>query len=242
MAADDPEAAPPPAALLEFLGEAPSQAALRRPGSSCGQTAAPAQRAQAGRGRGEDSSVESAGIPLDDGGFDDNKDADNLSPAPQAEPAPALAGAEKARAPAGSPSSGSRSRRPPQQPQDPAQAPAKPRQPSSTGGAPPRPRDAGGGGGGTDLGKTATPGPAGLAGMLGQDSADRALRRSGSSCSAGRPRSGSSSSKAAQSQGDARGRSGTPSRPQQQQVAAASVLDLDPLGLSGGKRRFGGRG
>merc|ERR1719217_1158403 len=85
----------PPAALLEFLGEAPSEAALRRPGSSS-SNAPPrvplkSPAASAPRGKGEDSSPETPGRPPhNDGGFDDTIDAlDRRAPQPEAEAMPA---------------------------------------------------------------------------------------------------------------------------------------------------------
>lgn len=79
-------AAPPLDALAQFLGEAPSAAALRRPdsaASSCARPAVPYRPSKAPSTRGgydddsSDDGGDSDGMPCHDGGFDDQADYDN---------------------------------------------------------------------------------------------------------------------------------------------------------------------
>mmetsp|Transcript_147228 Transcript_147228/g.256960 ORF Transcript_147228/g.256960 Transcript_147228/m.256960 type:complete len:260 (-) Transcript_147228:97-876(-) len=254
-------ALPPPAALLEFLGEAPSEAALKRPTSSRGAPevqappasarAAPspaAARNSASRGRGEDSSPETPGLPSNDGGFDDWVD-DRKAPNPEAEPLPAKA--SKARGPTSPHRRQANGQQvqagtaavalPPRAPQAGAYPEAAVRSPAGSTaesfgkrgnvphGSVPRGR-------GTEpsFSKTMSPAPAGLAAMLGEASTDAALRHS----SSGTPKSGASSRPRSGSR-RARERSSTPNNKVDSVTACA--LDLDPLGSSG-RRRFGGRG
>lgn len=257
-------APPPPAALLEFLGEAPSEAALRRPTSSRGIVEAPPSSARApatpagenaaSRGRGEDSSPDTPGLPRHDGGFDKGLD-DRKAPNPEPEPLPAKA--SKARGPA-SPhrrqsggqqvqaSSGAASAvaLPPRAPQAGAYPEAPVRSPAGSGTDSARRQaphasmsnDSSSRGRGMDssFSKTMSPAPASLSAVLGEASADAALRHSGDGTpkggAGGRPRSGSRR---------ARERSSTPNR--NVDTLTACALDLDPLGSSG-RRRFGGRG
>mmetsp|Transcript_40088 Transcript_40088/g.87492 ORF Transcript_40088/g.87492 Transcript_40088/m.87492 type:complete len:256 (-) Transcript_40088:88-855(-) len=254
----DAPAMPPPAALLAFLGgEAPSEAALRRPESRGGPPPTPSPRpagpsSSARRSKnGEDSSPDSDAAPADNGGFDDSRDIDSRAPVPVAEPVPAPA-AKAPRSPRGSQREAKPQQRalPPRAPGESSTSSSGPAEPTAA--YPRQGRDK------ADFNKTCTPGPASLGAMLGEDSAAQALRRSRSGTgrspcaspsggAAERPRSGSrrSSSSAGkgrpgsgEQQGERSG-SGTPSRTK---TAAAAALDLDPLGQSQGKRRFGGRG
>lgn len=242
---------PPPAALLAFLGEAPSEAALRRP------TTGESRAAPSVRGHGEDSSPDTPDrAPVDNGGFDDFRD-DACGPVPETEAVPSLGSTGNAR-----------SRRTPDRPPkvpgaaegvvvgSPTGAGAYP---SGSGpSAPPRqqrsPKRGNSGGSKSDLSKTSTPVPAALAEFLGSEPADAALRKSFGStggsggtpkransersngsgsavaaANAGRPRSGSRRA------ADAQERSQTPTQ-------MKGALDMDPLNSSGNRRRFGGRG
>eukprot|EP00927_Polykrikos_kofoidii_P015380 TRINITY_DN16824_c0_g1_i1.p1 TRINITY_DN16824_c0_g1~~TRINITY_DN16824_c0_g1_i1.p1 ORF type:complete len:291 (-),score=65.71 TRINITY_DN16824_c0_g1_i1:238-1110(-) len=98
----------PPKELLDFLGEAPSELALRRPGSRGGTSQASASRPVSSRGReeavafrpssaatarDEDSSPETPGRPPRyDGGFDEYAEVDGVAPTPETEPLPAKKG------------------------------------------------------------------------------------------------------------------------------------------------------
>eukprot|EP00929_Paragymnodinium_shiwhaense_P013079 TRINITY_DN120937_c0_g1_i1.p1 TRINITY_DN120937_c0_g1~~TRINITY_DN120937_c0_g1_i1.p1 ORF type:complete len:289 (+),score=65.82 TRINITY_DN120937_c0_g1_i1:95-961(+) len=90
-----PAGAPPLEALAAFLGEAPSQAALRGPGSGGGgYTAAHGYAAAHGGGRPpvarrarDDSDSEDDEAPCFDGGFDENRDYDNDAPYATVKPA-----------------------------------------------------------------------------------------------------------------------------------------------------------
>lgn len=247
----------PPAALLAFLGEAPSEAALRRPdtaegGSSCA------------RGRGEDSSPDSAGPdarPCDDGGFDD--DLIEGAPVPQPEPVASSAGSLQA-----SSARKGREKRvlPPKvPPQDDGGGRPPGEGAGSSGGAAqaaPRPAASSRSRAEAEFGKTFTPMPASLAGMLGEAGADHAARSStqhealpverrrgstpnsrptgsggsNSSNRGGRPRSSSQRGGGERAENPARTQ-GAPVAP----PGVAGVLDMDPLG-STSRRKFGGRG
>eukprot|EP00931_Biecheleriopsis_adriatica_P115654 TRINITY_DN91421_c0_g1_i1.p1 TRINITY_DN91421_c0_g1~~TRINITY_DN91421_c0_g1_i1.p1 ORF type:complete len:241 (+),score=46.20 TRINITY_DN91421_c0_g1_i1:62-784(+) len=237
---------PPPAALLDFLGEAPSAAALRRPESGAGGPR-PAAKGSAAR-RGEDSSPESPGLPPEDGGFDDCRE---YSGATAAETdtfgTAAAAGAAKSRSqrppaaaskpPKGSPDTEKAARA--------AAGYSAGAQPKRAGSMSPEVED---------FSKTATPAPGNVAGLLGEDVPSPARQRnpgepharpsgsggSGRSGSGGsRPRSGSRNRSMGPKQGSRESGDVTPTKGLSQ---AAAALELDPLGSSMGRRRFGGRG
>lgn len=255
-AADEGGTEPPPA-LLAFLGEKPSEAALRRPGSGTGRPPAvvQGQAVASAQFRDEDSSPDTPGLPSNDGGFDECHVDDARAPVPQAEPVPVGSKKQAAQSSQSSgekraPKTDEKARSPPStgeaRPQRslPPRAPAEAiRSPSSSAGGSSvnlsssghlRRQEA-------SFAETATPGPGSLAAMLGDASAASALRRSDhdrlapgahrSPSNSSRPRSGSRHS-------SGRERSSTP---QKAQGPAAAALELDPLGTSG-KRRFGGRG
>eukprot|EP00439_Symbiodinium_sp_Y106_P034757 s661_g4.t1 len=210
---------PPPAALLQFLGEAPSAAALRRPSSG-------AAHAQPPRGLGEDSSPDSLGLPYEDGGFDDCAE---YSGAMTAEtellangPATSAGGTAKARS-----QKPVRPAKPPKVAAEPTKAPAcagyaPPAPGKRTGSKPPEIED---------FSKTTTPLPEGALRMLGEDSPS-GIRKGQART---RPRSGSRSRGLANS-GSMRDLDETPPT-----TAASATVDYDPMGSSG-RRRFGGRG
>lgn len=237
------------AALQAYLGEPPSAAALQRP-NSAGLSIRKPSAASANRGRGEDSSPETPGIPLYDGGFEN--DVIHDAPVPEAEPVPAFASTTGgrsddsrrskgggARAPA-SPHSGAQQkgaglppRAPQQQQHDGAVSSPSRSTGSSSSTASTHRKQSSRTRGYSDAGKTMTPAPADLDTILGDASPCRGTsgaenlsfsRSSKRSNSFNRPRSGSRS----------RDKPDPPSR-------IAGALELDPLG-STSRRRFGGRG
>lgn len=254
-------AGPPPAALAAFLGCAPSEAALRRPGSARPQSSAgrPQTAASAAsRDSSPDSCPDVPDLPTYDGGFDEG-DLDKLAPVPEVGVMMVPGGG------AVTSSKGTRGHRtlPPRAPG----AEVLNLEGGPTGSvAYPQPekrrsekKRSGGASPGTDFSKTATPGPASLSCMLGEDAASAALRASsgGDLNSSGEFRrtngSGSatpnsrrnSTPQRSPGSADGRPRSGSARRGagegQEAPSVVAAALDLDPLG-STGRRRFGGRG
>mmetsp|Transcript_93166 Transcript_93166/g.251536 ORF Transcript_93166/g.251536 Transcript_93166/m.251536 type:complete len:260 (-) Transcript_93166:63-842(-) len=249
----------PPAALLAFLGgEAPSEAALRRPdtatstagrpmtpvpvltpsGPSSSSRCKPVGTGARARRRGEESS-DSDGAPPDDGGFDGPYD-DRRAPIPEAQPLSTSANAISA--PAEKEKDRDRDKKAAKPPR---QKVAEGSSSHGSSGAYPVGRSQ------ADLGKTFTPSPAGLSLFMGEDTGSPRGRRgstpqrptgsgdsSHSGASAG-PRSGSR-----QRAGE---RSETPTRvggsaaPPGSSPKVAGARELDPMGSSA-RRRFGGRG
>ncbi|CAE8585954.1 unnamed protein product [Polarella glacialis] len=236
---------PPPAALLAFLGEAPSEAALRRPTSSA--STRPANR----RSRGEDSSPDTPGVPRADE-FDDFQEYSGATAAQSDRlgsdvPTAGSGRSQSQRAPA-LPPRGSRTAAEAGY-AVPAASPPRP-QPANSKRTVSRQPEV------EDMNKTTTPMPGGLASFLGEEPTAAASRRSepvagsaptqrpqgsggsGRSSDGSRPRSGSHSRL---SNGSGRDGSNTPSREISTKLAALDVKD--PLGSANGKKsRFGGRG
>lgn len=251
----------PPAALLQFLGEAPSAAALRRPDSSAGAKATPSSA----RDRREDSSPDTPGLPHRDGGFDECRDYSGATAAENDTLGSSVPDEGRTR------QHKSSSSKPPRaakgSPDTPKAARAAASAAGYAGGAPSK-RTTSRGPEIEDLSKTCTPQPAGLSSFLGEGSASpnassgrpiepsggsqhQRLSDSGGSTHSGgagrsgysgtsRPRSGSRNRNmaASNSSGDFDDSSATRLTKASSKAAAA----LDPLGTSGGKRRFGGRG
>mmetsp|Transcript_30023 Transcript_30023/g.80132 ORF Transcript_30023/g.80132 Transcript_30023/m.80132 type:complete len:236 (-) Transcript_30023:65-772(-) len=228
----------PPLALAAFLGEEPSEAALRRPGTgSHVQVSTPSSALR------EDSSPDVADVPLYDGGFDDFHN-DMTAPVPEAEPI------EPGRTRRSSPRANSEHRPPQQQRQQQRQhlqqRQQQQQQPNRA--LPPRrPSEGRTQSGGSDVSKgvlassrvshtsclseTSTPGPSALSNFLGDAPAAAALRRS---LSGGTQRSPSNSSRPHSGSRQRREKSAQAHGP------VGAVLHVDPLGMS--RRRFGGRG
>lgn len=247
--------APPPAALLQFLGEAPTQAALRRPGSS-GSNAPPSRvppkksaAASSHRGKGEDSSPESDGglPPCNDGGFDDLLD-DGRAPQPETQAMPVAQ--KRTGSPRARQSGAAAIERPPRAPAvDGGTSPAgstasgNTRRQGSQGGAA---RETSGSGSRgrvsasnaeAAMGKTCTPAPGSLKEMLGEASASAAVRHSSGGA---RPRSGSNGARQSGYGGNAA--EGMSAKSNKERSLTPNLPD--PMGMSGGQRkqRFGGRG
>merc|ERR1740129_70684 len=238
----------PLASLVEFLGEAPTEAALRSPCSACAAERPAAPSSARRRACDEDSSPETPGLPANDGGFDDCLN-DARAPNPEAEPMPvaravaASTRSDKARQPP--PPSGDRS---PQHMALPPRAPGEASNdsvlPRGRGGAPSSSQV-------SSFSKTSTPAPSSLVEVLGEAPAAAAVWHSSGDSTSGsgaavqnpaRPRSGSRPSSGSR-QRAGRERSSTPSRGAGTCTGgvAAAVVELDPLGSSS-RRRFGGRG
>jgi len=228
----------PPAALLEFLGEAPTSAALRRPDSSCGVRAIPGSA----RDRQEDSSPDTPGLPQLDGGFDDCKEYSGATAAERDTLGSGILDEGRTR------NQKSSSSKPPRAAKgSPDTSKAARAAVGSPGGAPSK-RSTSRGPEIEDLSKTCTPQPAGLSSFLGEGCASPNQRLSnsggsGSTHSGGSGRSGYGTSQA---------RSGSLNRSVAASNSSCDLDDasslakaaaaMDPLGASGGKRRFGGRG
>mmetsp|Transcript_71012 Transcript_71012/g.170132 ORF Transcript_71012/g.170132 Transcript_71012/m.170132 type:complete len:243 (+) Transcript_71012:31-759(+) len=225
-----------PAALAEFLGEAPSEAALRRPGTAASQVRPPSSAANRNP---EDSSPDSEGLPPEnDGGFDDFRDDAPVPAIPEAEAyaakGAATAGRERVmasprRQPVPQSSSGETkvtSSKKPMVPRAPAEASAS-----------------------KSFASTCTPGPAALSSMLGEVPAAAAMRKSSGSVVPTAGDTASSLASSLRSQASSHGRSNSFHNSGSRQgrdrsntpKGASAVLDLDPLGATS-RRRFGGRG
>mmetsp|Transcript_36838 Transcript_36838/g.68612 ORF Transcript_36838/g.68612 Transcript_36838/m.68612 type:complete len:216 (+) Transcript_36838:64-711(+) len=211
---------PPPAALLQFLGEAPSAAALRRPSSGAAKHPPPQ------RGCGEDSSPDTPGLPQEDGGFDDFVEYSGATTAEtelftgSSAPNAGSGGKSRAQKPV-------KTVKPPKGGQEPSKVPgggyAAPAQARRSGSKPPEIED---------FSKTSTPLPEGAARMFCEESPSGVRRGQAKS----RPRSGSRNRVLGNS-ASMRDLDETPPT-----SAASAAVDYDPMGSSMGRRRFGGRG
>mmetsp|Transcript_31632 Transcript_31632/g.58123 ORF Transcript_31632/g.58123 Transcript_31632/m.58123 type:complete len:259 (+) Transcript_31632:58-834(+) len=242
-----------PAALAAFLGEAPSEAAIRRPSTAASQVRPPSSAA---RRNPEDSSPDSEGLPPEnDGGFDDFRDDAPVPSMPEAE-AYASKSSKSASHRDKAVSSPNRTVGYPEA--QGGKRPNVPRAPSKEGSAPPK-----------SFATTCTPGPGALSSMLGEAPAAAAMRRGlgsggggsgggalyatsgSSSAGGGAGDTASSLASSMRSQSSSHGpnarsnslhRGGRGARePSNTPKGAGGVLELDPLG-STSKRRFGGRG